>query len=71
LGCERAECGEKTAVDTASKKKEYAANLLNEFLSSLVEGGRVIVGFGVLFFGSVVGFDVWVWLVLWLAGGGC
>ncbi len=64
LGCERAEHGEKPAVHTASKEKEYTANLLNIFLSCLVEGGGIIVRPGVLFLGSVVGLDMWVWLVL-------
>ena len=70
LGCERAECREKAAVDTACEEKEYTANLLDKLLSCLVEGGGIIVGSGVLFLGSIIGFDMWVWLVLWFAGGG-
>ena len=40
LGCERAECREKAAVDTVSKEKEYAANLLDKLLSCRVKGGE-------------------------------
>ena len=70
LGGERAECGEKPAVDTASKEKEHAANLLDKFFPYLVEEGGIIVRPGKLRFGAVVGLDMWVWLVLRLARGG-
>ena len=46
------------------EEQECPANLLDEFLAHLIKGGGCVLCHCVLCLGSIVGFDMGVWLVM-------
>ncbi len=64
----RPQCRKHGAVDTSRIIEKSADDLLNEFLVFFGEQCQGVCVFRVLHLCSVVGLDVWVWLMLRFAG---